>query len=176
MHLILLDTQHQLGMQNGALIAVPIPEEYEAIGLEIQKMVEQAVRESEENGINASGNDATPWLLRRIDELTGSKSLVSNVALLKNAALVGKHDHNYIKVFTLLTRYLGGKIAQEYQNLVDKEVGSSIQEKLGGRPIFFFSVFSFILLLQTMIPELLNQRSEQLRVSLLPTRKLNLVV
>lgn len=77
-------------MQNGALIAVPIPEEYEVAGLEFQKMVDQAVQESEENGVNASGNDATPWLLRRIEELTGGKSLISNVALLKNTALVGE--------------------------------------------------------------------------------------
>jgi len=77
-------------MQNGALIAVPIPQEYEAVGEEIQRYVNQAVRESEENGVSASGNDATPWLLNRIAELSGGKSLTSNIALLRNAALVGK--------------------------------------------------------------------------------------
>ena len=82
-------------MQNGALIAVPIPEEYEATGVEIQKMVDQAVKESEENGVSASGNDATPWLLSRIAELSSGKSLASNVALLKDAALVGKHDQMF---------------------------------------------------------------------------------
>lgn len=55
-------------------------------------MVDQAVKESEENGVSASGNDATPWLLSRIAELSGGKSLASNVALLKNAALVGKQN------------------------------------------------------------------------------------
>lgn len=89
-------------MQNGALIAVPIPQEYEAIGEEIQNYVNQAVRESEENGVSASGNDATPWLLSRIAELSGGKSLTSNVALLKNAALVGKYNYNFSVSFFVL--------------------------------------------------------------------------
>jgi pseudouridine-5'-phosphate glycosidase len=84
------DTQWQLGMQNGILIAVPIPEEYEAAGEKIQLSVNQAVSESEQNGINKSGRDATPWLLNRIAELTHGESLTSNVALLKNTALIGE--------------------------------------------------------------------------------------
>jgi pseudouridine-5'-phosphate glycosidase/pseudouridine kinase len=77
-------------MDNGALIAVPIPVEYEEIGREIQHKVDQAVAESEENGMNNLGKDVTPWLLSRIGELTGGSSLTSNVALLKNTALVGE--------------------------------------------------------------------------------------
>jgi len=99
-----LHTQWQLGMQNGVLIAVPIPEEYEAVGEKIQLSVNQAVSESEQNGINKSGRDATPWLLNRIAELTKGESLVSNIALLKNTALIG------------------GQIAVNYQKLVDEPV------------------------------------------------------
>ena len=84
------DTQWQLGMQNGVLIAVPIPEEYEAVGETIQLSVYQAVLESEQNGVNKSGRDATPWLLNRIAELTNGESIASNVALLKNTALIGE--------------------------------------------------------------------------------------
>jgi pseudouridylate synthase / pseudouridine kinase len=84
------DAQWQLGMQNGALIAVPIPEEYEAVGERIQLSVNQAVLESEQNGISKSGKDATPWLLNRIAELSNGESLVSNIALLKNTALIGE--------------------------------------------------------------------------------------
>jgi pseudouridine-5'-phosphate glycosidase/pseudouridine kinase len=84
------DTQWQLGMQNGVLIAVPIPEEYEAIGEIIQLSVNQAISESEQNGINKSGRDATPWLLNRIAEITKGESLASNIALLKNTALIGE--------------------------------------------------------------------------------------
>jgi pseudouridine-5'-phosphate glycosidase/pseudouridine kinase len=85
-----LDTQWQLGLQNGALIAVPIPHEYETAGEQIQKIVTQAVLESEENGVSRSGKDATPWLLDRVAQLTGGSSLVSNIALLKNTALIGE--------------------------------------------------------------------------------------
>lgn len=77
-------------MQNGALIAVPIPEEYEAVGQEIQEYVNQAVLESEQNGISKSGKDVTPWLLDRIAELSSGKSLTSNIALLESTALVGE--------------------------------------------------------------------------------------
>jgi pseudouridylate synthase / pseudouridine kinase len=77
-------------MKNGALIAVPIPMEYEEIGMTIQKAVDQAVAEAEENGVSKRGKEATPWLLTRISELTKGDSLESNIALLKNTALVGE--------------------------------------------------------------------------------------
>lgn len=76
-------------MDNGALIAVPIPEEHQAVGSAIQQAVEQAIEESEANGISKQGKEATPWLLARVAELTGGDSLTANVALLKNTALVG---------------------------------------------------------------------------------------
>ncbi|KIK05462.1 hypothetical protein K443DRAFT_675024 [Laccaria amethystina LaAM-08-1] len=95
-----LHTQWQLGMVNGALIAVPIPAECEASGENIQACVNQAVLESEENGISRRGKDATPWLLNRVAELSAGDSLVSNIALLKNTALIG------------------GQIAVQYQKLL----------------------------------------------------------
>ncbi|KAF5384895.1 hypothetical protein D9615_001481 [Tricholomella constricta] len=95
----ILHTQWQLGMNNGALIAVPIPVEFEAAGILNQKAVDQAVNESEANGVSKRGKEVTPWLLARIGELTQGASLASNVALLENTALVG------------------GRIAVEYQKL-----------------------------------------------------------
>jgi pseudouridine-5'-phosphate glycosidase/pseudouridine kinase len=65
-------------MTTGALFAAPIPEEWEAIGQEIQLSVEQAVREAEENGMSRRGKEATPWLLKRVGELTVGKSLKSS--------------------------------------------------------------------------------------------------
>ena len=38
---------------------------------------------------NITGNAETPFLLRRINELTGGMSLASNIALVKNNAAVG---------------------------------------------------------------------------------------
>lgn len=80
-------------MVNGALIAVPIPKEYEANGENIQACVNQAVLESEENGISRRGKDATPWLLNRVSELSKGDSLVSNIALLKNTASIGSSTY-----------------------------------------------------------------------------------
>ncbi|KAG7450569.1 indigoidine synthase A-like protein [Guyanagaster necrorhizus] len=98
----LLHTQWQLDMDNGILIAAPIPEEHEKIGSSIQQAVDQAVRESEENGMSKRGKEVTPWLLSRIVKLTRGESLNSNVALLKNTALIG------------------GQIAVEYQKILSE--------------------------------------------------------
>ena len=77
-HRVFADTHKQLGMSNGALFAVPIPEQYESVGEQLQRAVEQAVRESEENGVSRRGKEATPWLLKRVGELTAGKSLASS--------------------------------------------------------------------------------------------------
>lgn len=97
-------------MQNGALFGVPIPEEFEAVGITLQEAVERALLEAERQGINKLGKEATPWLLRRVGELTEGKSLASStwllyihffpleqpisvdIALIENTALVGEPD------------------------------------------------------------------------------------
>jgi len=76
-------------MNNGVLFGVPIPEPYQEIGEKLQESVEQAVKEAEENGVSRLGKEATPWLLKRVGELTAGRSLTSNVALIENTALVG---------------------------------------------------------------------------------------
>jgi pseudouridylate synthase / pseudouridine kinase len=65
-------------MTNGALIGVPIPAKYDAVGADIQRAVDQAVTESEQNGINKKGKDVTPWILHRVSELTQGKSMESS--------------------------------------------------------------------------------------------------
>ncbi|KAH8835714.1 pseudouridine 5'-phosphate glycosidase, partial [Flagelloscypha sp. PMI_526] len=97
---ILFAQWNGLNLENGALIAVPIPEEHEARAAEIQACVDQAVAESESNGVARSGKDVTPWLLNRVKELTHGQSKESNIALLHNTAIVG------------------GQIAVQYQKLL----------------------------------------------------------
>lgn len=65
-------------MANGTLFAVPIPEQYEAVGQKLQEAVELALAEAEQKGINKLGKEATPWLLKRVGELTQGKSLPSS--------------------------------------------------------------------------------------------------
>ena len=72
-----------MGLQSGQVFGVPIPAEYETQGLEIQQAVEQAVRESIEQGISKRGKEVTPWLLARVKELK-KESVESNVALVIN--------------------------------------------------------------------------------------------
>jgi len=79
--LLLADTSlHVLppSLRAAQLFATPIPAEYEAQGAKIQKAVEQAVRESVEQGVDKRGKEVTPWLLKRVGELTQGKALESS--------------------------------------------------------------------------------------------------
>ena len=66
-------------MKNGVLFAAPIPEAYHPVGEAIQKAVEAAVQEAEENGVSKRGKEVTPWILKRVGELSGGKSLPSSM-------------------------------------------------------------------------------------------------
>ena len=75
-----------LGLPGGQLVANPIPAEYEIVWEEIDPMIEAATQEAEAAGI--SGKAVTPYLLSRIRDLTGGRSLDANIALvLANARL-----------------------------------------------------------------------------------------
>ncbi|WP_193178381.1 pseudouridine-5'-phosphate glycosidase [Oricola nitratireducens] len=68
----------------GMLIANPVPAADEIPLGEMSAVIERAVREAEEAGV--SGKQVTPWLLARILDITGGKSLKTNVALVENNA------------------------------------------------------------------------------------------
>ncbi|KAK7064265.1 Indigoidine synthase A-like protein [Favolaschia claudopus] len=117
----ILYAQWQLGMDNGALIAVPIPEEYAEQGVRIQKAVDQAVAESEENGMSKRGKDVTPWLLKRVEELTQRDSIQSNLALLKHTALIGSQIAvQYQSLASQTSRPIGK--TYPVPNVVDKDI------------------------------------------------------
>jgi pseudouridine-5'-phosphate glycosidase len=81
-----LAAQWQCGLPAGALIANPIPPDDELEHGYMEDVIEEAVEEARRRGIR--GRDLTPFLLGRIVELTGGKSLEANVALVKNNAAV----------------------------------------------------------------------------------------
>ena len=83
----LLRTKWELGLTGGAVVANPIPEKDALEENEMSSIIESALREAEER--NITGKDATPFLLGKVKELTGGKSLVANIALVKNNARVG---------------------------------------------------------------------------------------
>ncbi|MFN3822740.1 MAG: pseudouridine-5'-phosphate glycosidase [Pseudorhodobacter sp.] len=77
----------RLGLPGGQLVANPIPLADE-IGLaEIGPVIEAALAEATTRGIAAKA--VTPFLLGRIFELTGGRSLAANIALVRNNARLG---------------------------------------------------------------------------------------
>lgn len=83
----LIDSNVKLGLGSGLIIAVPVPEASEAAGNLIESSIQTAVKETVEK--NITGNAATPYILARVNELTGGASLAANIALVKNNAYIG---------------------------------------------------------------------------------------
>lgn len=77
----------RLGLPGGQLVANPIPQEAEIARAEIMPVVEAALAEATAQGIAAKA--VTPFLLNRIFELTGGRSLDANIALVLNNARLG---------------------------------------------------------------------------------------
>ena len=75
-----------LGLRGGLLINNPVPEEY-AISMEyINKIIEEAMKEATKKSIK--GRELTPYLLNKVKDLSGGKSLLANIALVKDNAKV----------------------------------------------------------------------------------------
>lgn len=80
-------TKWALGLRGGVVVSNPVPEQAAMPKAEIDAMTAQALREADERGV--SGKAVTPFLLARIKELTGGRSLETNIALVKHNALIG---------------------------------------------------------------------------------------
>ncbi|WP_298623410.1 pseudouridine-5'-phosphate glycosidase [uncultured Legionella sp.] len=81
----LMTYQHHLNMSNGIIVANPIPLEAEISDDEIAPFIQQAHEEAK----SINGQALTPFLLKRIAELTAGKSLQANIELIKSNALLG---------------------------------------------------------------------------------------
>ena len=73
-------------LAGGVLVANPIPADAEIPRAEIDPIIERALADMAADGV--TGKDTTPYLLGRIVEITGGRSLAANVALVKNNARV----------------------------------------------------------------------------------------
>ncbi|KAI7827801.1 Indigoidine synthase A like protein-domain-containing protein [Kickxella alabastrina] len=82
----LIRVNMDIGLQTGQVIAVPIPSEYAGASSEIESAIETALCEAKQQGIK--GKESTPFLLKRVVELTGGASLTANIALVKNNARI----------------------------------------------------------------------------------------
>ena len=83
----IIAAKRAFGLRGGILISNPVPEEFALPHEYIDSIVDQAVKEAEEQGVR--GKDSTPFLLKRIVELSGGKSLDSNIHLVVNNAKLG---------------------------------------------------------------------------------------
>jgi pseudouridine-5'-phosphate glycosidase len=73
-----------LGMKSAVLVCQPIPAELAIANAEIAPILEQVSNEVREKKI--SGQKVTPYELMRVNQLTNSKSMRANLALLLNNA------------------------------------------------------------------------------------------
>jgi pseudouridine-5'-phosphate glycosidase len=81
-----LRAKWSLGLEGGALIAVPPPDDLALDLDEMEEAVEEALQAADEAGV--TGKDITPFLLSRVSEITGGDSLEANIALLVQNARV----------------------------------------------------------------------------------------
>ncbi len=81
-----VQAHQQAGLQNGILVTVPVPEADACDPDMVETAIVQATQEADEQGVH--GPASTPWLLRRVVQLTNGRSLQANTALLRNNGLV----------------------------------------------------------------------------------------
>jgi pseudouridine-5'-phosphate glycosidase len=79
-------TKQELGIKNGVLITVPIPEKDAMDPAYISSCIEAALAQAKKQGIR--GKATTPFLLAELHEKTAGKSVAANKALVFNNARV----------------------------------------------------------------------------------------
>lgn len=77
----------QMGLNGSVLIANPIKEADEVPFEKMEGFIQDCLKEA--NIKKISGKNITPFLLKRIAEITGGDSLKSNIALVTNNAVLG---------------------------------------------------------------------------------------
>jgi len=78
----IIKVKTKLGIQNGILITVPIPEKDEMNPLYINDNIQRALQKADNEGIH--GKDVTPFLLAELHRATGGKSAAANKTLVYN--------------------------------------------------------------------------------------------
>lgn len=81
-----LHAKWSLGLTGGVLLANPVPAEDEIPAAEITPHIERALADMAALGL--TGKETTPYLLGRIVEITGGRSLTTNIALVRHNAAV----------------------------------------------------------------------------------------
>jgi pseudouridine-5'-phosphate glycosidase len=87
-------THWKIGSHSGALVVAPPPKEVAIPAEEIEKAIRMALADAQNQEI--LGQAVTPFLLKRVSEITKGKSLQTNLELLKNNALVASKIAPYL--------------------------------------------------------------------------------
>ena len=80
-------THNKLKQKCGILVAVPVPEEAGCDKTMIKKAINEALEECKKD--NVKGNKITPYLLKKVNDLTGGVSCDTNIKLVVNNAVKG---------------------------------------------------------------------------------------
>jgi len=83
----IIQAKARLGLPGGVLICAPVPAEAELPAEEAGAAIDQALADAAAAGVR--GKAITPFLLARVAELTGERSLRANLALLENNVRIG---------------------------------------------------------------------------------------
>lgn len=90
----LLQAKWSVDERGGVVIANPVPIEFSQNAKEMEEVIQQALHEAHKKGV--TGKAITPFLLARIEQLTGGESLQTNIELVcNNAALAAKISLHY---------------------------------------------------------------------------------
>jgi pseudouridine-5'-phosphate glycosidase len=84
----LLHARSRLKMHAGTVIGVPIPDDAASDGFRVEEAIQQALLEAKSLP-EMKGAAVTPFILKRVNELTAGASLSANIALVENNARVG---------------------------------------------------------------------------------------
>lgn len=79
-----LHAKWSMGLEGGVVIANPIPQAFAMPEAEIDAAIQEALEDARRQGIG--GKETTPFLLSRVNALTGGNSLTANIALVLNNA------------------------------------------------------------------------------------------
>ena len=79
-----LRTHRMLGLTGGLLVCNPLPTADEVPAAEMLPRIEAAIAQAAHAGV--TGKDVTPYLLKRLVELTDGRSLTANRKLIRNNA------------------------------------------------------------------------------------------
>ena len=83
----MMNIKWEMGLNGSVLIANPINQSDEVPFEKMEGFIQDCLKEADIQKI--SGKNITPFLLKRIAEITGGDSLKSNIALVKNNAVLG---------------------------------------------------------------------------------------